>query len=311
MTIARTTPPEAARGSGAALAVLLMAPFLAQADATIANVATPAIRLDLAASAAAVELVIGGYLISFAVLLIIGARLGQARGCKRTFQLGIIVFGVASLGGGLAPNASVLILMRIAQGAGAALMFPQALTGIQQGFTGALRSRAIGLYALALSAGAVTGQVLGGVLVSADVAGSGWRAILLVNVPVCAAVGLAAHRCLPAAAPGRVTRLDVRGAAVLAVAVLLIVIPLTLGADLGWPRWLWTCLAASVPAFWLFWAGQRRAAAAGRAPLVNVGALAAAPIVLALVTLLVGTGTYYALLFTLAQYFQSGLGRSA
>ena len=133
---------------------------------------------------AELELVIGGYLIAFAVLLITGARLGQTHGYRRVFLLGVGVFTGASLLCGLAPGPIALIAARVLQGAGAALMFPQTLTGIQLTFEGAERARAIGLYAIALSIGAVAGQVLGGVLVSADVLGSQWRSIFFVNVPV-------------------------------------------------------------------------------------------------------------------------------
>jgi MFS family permease len=118
------------------LGVLLVAPFMAQADATIANVATPSIQSDLGASGAALELVIGGYLIAFAVLLITGARLGQSHGYRRVFVLGVGLFSVASLLCGLAPSAVVLVIARALQGAGAALMFPQTLTGIQLNFSG-------------------------------------------------------------------------------------------------------------------------------------------------------------------------------
>lgn len=131
------------------LAVLLVAPFMAQADATIANVATPAIHSGLGASGAALELVIGGYLIAFAVLLITDARLGQTHGYRRVFVVGISGFGLASLACGLAPDPGVLVAARVVQGAGAALMFPQALTGIQLNFEGEARVRAIGWYALA------------------------------------------------------------------------------------------------------------------------------------------------------------------
>jgi MFS family permease len=291
--------------------VLLAAPFLAQADATIANVATPAIRTDLHASPAAVELVIGGYLVAYAALLITGARLGQLHGYRRLFLLGLTLFGISSLVGGLAPNAAVLITMRVLQGAGAALMYPQTLTGIQLAFTGRERARAIGLFAIALSTGAVIGQIIGGVLVSADLAGTGWRPIFLVNVPICLGVALAALRVLPTdEAPGG-DRLDVPGVLALTATVLLVVVPLTLGHSAHWPVWTWLCLAAAVLAFWLFLAGQRRRQNGGSAPLVNIYVVRRPPVLLGLLALLTGLGTYYALLFTLAQYIQQGLGRSA
>ncbi len=307
----QTTTTTRPRRPGALLAVLLTAPFLAQADATIANVATPAIQSGLGASAAAVELVVGGYLISFAVLLITGARLGQTHGYKALFLLGVAVFGLSSLVGGLAPDATVLVLMRVAQGAGAAAMFPQALTGIQLSFTGERRTRAIGLYALALAAGAVLGQILGGVLISADIAGTGWRPIFLVNVPICVAVLAVAARVLPPDQQRSTSRIDVPGVATLSASLLLVVLPLTLGRGQGWPAWTWVSLCAAVPAGWLFLAAQRRATLAGRTPLVDTRLLARPPVALGLLALLAATGTYYSLLFTLAQYVQQGLGSSA
>src|SRR3984885_15162302 len=298
----QTIAPARSGHSRALLAVLLGAPFPASVDATIANVATPAIRTSLGASGAETELVVGGYLVAYAMCLITGARLGQTHGYKRLFLIGVALFATTSVACGLAPNAGALIAARVVQGGGAAMMFPQTMTGIQLHFDGRARTRAIGLYAIALSAGAVIGQIAGGGLISADIAGTGWRAIFLVNVPVCVAVTAAAIRWLPADAG--------RGAARLSVSVLLVMLPLTLGHDLGWPAWTWLCLAAAVPAFWLFLRGQRAAAAAGRAGLGNIAVVSRPRVLLGLVSLAVPTATYFALLFTLAQYFQQGLGRS-
>jgi MFS family permease len=115
--------PARRKRDGARLAVLLMAPFLAQADATIVNVAIPSIGGDLGASGAALELVVGGHLIVYAVLLITGARLGQTHGYRRLFLFGLAGFGGASLLCGLAPDPAVLVFARVLQGAGAALMY--------------------------------------------------------------------------------------------------------------------------------------------------------------------------------------------
>jgi len=256
--------PTTRTHSNRLLVVLLIAPFMAQADATIANVAAPSIHADLHTTGAELELVIGAYLIAFAVLLITGARLGQIHGYRRVFLLGVGAFTSASLLCGLAPGPIALIAARGLQGAGAALMFPQALTGIQLTFEGAGRVRAIGLYAIALSIGAVAGQVLGGVLVSADVLGSQWRSIFFVNVPVGLAVIAAGARHLPreSAVERGARRVDVAGVATLSAAVLLVVVPLVLGRAEGWPAWTWLSLAASVPAFAGFVAAQRRVRAA-------------------------------------------------
>jgi len=283
---------------------------MAQADATIANVATPSIHRDLGASGSLLELVIGGYLIAFAVLLITGARLGQTYGYRRIFLLGVGLFSVASLLCGLAPTPIALVLARILQGFGAALMFPQTLTGIQLNFGGDQRARAIGLYAIALSSGAVVGQFLGGLLISADLAGSQWRAIFLINVPVGLLVILAGLRYLPPDAHRITRRLDLVGVAALSVALVLFVVPLVVGRGAGWPAWTWVCLGLAGPAFVGFLNLQRRVAARGGEPLVAVSVLARPTISWALVTLMIATGTYYALLFTVAQHLQLGRGYS-
>lgn len=317
------------------LAVLLAAPFLASADATIANVATPAMRAGLGASGSEAQFVIGGYTVAYAVLLIIGARLGQTYGYKRLFLLGAAAFGLTSLADGLAPDIAVLIATRVLQGGAAALMLPQVLTGIQLHFSGEHRVRAVGLYAASLSLGAVVGQVLGGLLVSADIAGTSWRPIFLVGVPVCLialAVGsrvLPADEVLPAgeapsagevlpaggvpsAGHGRErARLDPRGVAALSASVLLVVVPLTVGPSLGWSAWTWAALAAGGPAFGVFLAIERRVLAAGRRPVVDPTVLVRPAVAWGLLALLASSGTYFALLFTLAQYLQTGLGHSA
>jgi MFS family permease len=131
-------PAKSGTGRGAALAILLTAPFLAQADATIANVATPAIQSGLNTSGTTAQLVVGGYLTAYAVLLITGARLGQTHGYKRLFLAGVAVFTGSSLLAGLASNATVLVIARVLQGIGAALMYPQSLTGMVSVSTNAL-----------------------------------------------------------------------------------------------------------------------------------------------------------------------------
>lgn len=161
---------------------------------------------------------------------------------------------------------------------------------------------------MALSAGAVAGQLAGGLLISTDIAGLGWRPIFLVNVPICAAVVVLALRYLPADKRSTVDRtVDVRGIISLSIAVLLLVIPLTIGRSEGWPLWTWACFVASAPAAVLFVLVQRRTPQ----PLVNIAVFRSPTIMLGLVAMLTSTGTYYALLFTVAQYFQQGLGRSA
>lgn len=293
------------------LLVLLTGQFMANIDAAIVNVAVPSIHTSLRAPGGALELVVSGYTLAYAMLLITGARLGDMRGYRRTFLIGLGTFTIASLACGLAPDALALILARVVQGAGAALMVPQVLSGLQLHFSGAERARALGYYVMSLSGGAVVGQVLGGVLISANLLGSGWRPIFLINAPIGVTLMAAGLRLLPADHGGRAQRLDLWGVATLSATVLLAVLPLILGRDLGWPAWTWVCLGASLPSLALFVAVERRVGEEGGYPLIHLQALARPALAWGLVSLGAATSTYFAMLFTLALYLQQGLGRSA
>jgi predicted MFS family arabinose efflux permease len=285
--------------------------FLGNVDIAVANIAGPSIRTGLHASGGELTLIVSGYTLAYATLLVNCARLGSERGYRRAFLSGLGGFVLASLACGLAPDAVFLVAARIAAGAAAALMSAQVLTGIQGGFTGRARGRALGLYAVALSAGAVAGQVLGGLLISADLLGTAWRPVFLINVPAGLALLWLAWRYLPAdARPRQRQRADVVGTATLLAALLLLVLPLVLGGDAGWPPWAWTCLALSVPAFAVLWAAERRVAGSGGKPLVDPRLLARPAIGWGLVSQAAATGTYFAVLFTLALYLQAGLGKS-
>jgi len=316
---ATTGPPTArpaARHPGRALAALLGALFLGNVDVAIANIAGPAIHAGLHASGGELELIVSGYTLAYAVLLVTGARLGEARGYRPVFLAGLGGFIVASLACGLAPTATLLVLARIAAGAAAALMVAQVLTGIQVSFTGKARARALGLYALVLSAGAVAGQSLGGLLISANVLGTAWRPAFLVNVPVGLALLSLSGRNLPADAraphaPRRARQLDPAGVAALSAAVLLLTVPLVLGRDAGWPAWSLACLGASGPAFAVLWKVEAAVSARGGRPLVDPGLLARPVIGWGLASQAAATATYFAILFTLALYLQQGLGKSA
>src|SRR3954471_3867537 len=134
-------PPRTARPGGV-LAVLLLGQFMAILDVSIVNVAAPTVRTDLNASGAGLQLSIAGYGITYATLLITGARLGDRLGHGRAFRAGLAGFTLASLACGLAPNTASLVTFRLIQGAAAALMMPQVMSLIQRTFAGAARARA-------------------------------------------------------------------------------------------------------------------------------------------------------------------------
>lgn len=164
---------------------------------------------------------------------------------------------------------------------------------------------------MALSIGAVAGQVLGGVLVSADLWGSGWRPIFLINLPVGAAIMLAALRFLPEHQSGKRERLDLWGVATLSLTVLLVVLPLTLGHTQHWPMWTWICLAASVAPATAFIMVERRVAGRDGRPLVDLQLVTQPAIAWTLIASGLALTTYFSLLFTLALYLQEGLGKTA
>jgi MFS family permease len=291
---------------GLLLAILLVGQFMAILDVSIVNVAAPTIRTDLHASGAGLQLVVAGYTIAYAMLLITGARLGDLLGHRNAFLGGLALFTTASLACGLAGTTGVLVGFRLVQGAGAALMVPQVMSLIQRNFQGAARIRALSVYAAVLAGGAVVGQVVGGTLVSADVLGTGWRPVFLVNVPIGVALLTGGMRSLPRDRGERGRGLDLPGLVVLSVAVVLFVVPLVLGHEEHWPLWGWIMLAASIGASGVFAALQRRAAY----PLIPGRVVRAPGMLSALFTIFVCMMTFGGFLFSLALHLQGGLGDS-
>ncbi|NUU21971.1 MAG: MFS transporter [Streptomycetaceae bacterium] len=291
--------------------MLVFGQFMAVLDASIVNVAAPAVQSDLHASGSALQLVIAGYTIVYAMLLITGARLGAMFGPGRMYLAGIALFTAASLACGAAWSTWPLVAFRGLQGAGAALLVPQVLTLIQQHFDGERRARAIGLYQAAIAGGAVVGQVLGGVLVSADLFGADWRPVFLVNVPVGVVLLVAGSRLLRGESRDAAVRLDVPGVLVLAPAMVALVVPLVLGHERDWPLWGWLVLTGGVLLLGVFALVERRVAARGGAPLVTAAVLRARGMLVAAVALAIGVGTYNGFLFSLALHLQSGLGDTA
>ncbi len=180
-------------GSALRLALILVASFMVVLDFTIVNIALPSIERDFGLTTSVVQWVVTGYAIAFSGLLILGGRAADVLGRRRVFIVGLIVFSLASLAGGLAGDPVLLVASRIVQGAGAALVAPAALSLITTSFPpGPQRTRAIGLYGAMASVGFVAGQVLGGVLVE----WTSWRAVFLVNVPVGLATAFLAPRVI-------------------------------------------------------------------------------------------------------------------
>ncbi|MEU5220674.1 MFS transporter [Streptomyces sp. NPDC020807] len=322
-----TTAGRAGTG-GIALLVLLIGQAMANIDLAIVNLAAPAVSADLDVSSSELTLMVTSYALCSAVLIAPAARLGERHGVRRVYLWGLALFTLASLACGLATGSTALIAGRCLQGAATSLMTTQVLVGIHRWFTGPTRARALGWNALTLSGGAALGQVLGGTLVSADLFGTGWRAVFLLNVPIGGLILLLGLALLPhdrptdaagatdgdgsgggstADAGARAGRArgenDVPGAVLLAAATLAVLIPLSVDG----PAWLWILLAAAVPLSALLVRTERGVIARGGKPALDLRPLSAPTVRWALSAYAGTTLTYIAMLYLLSLHLQEQL----
>jgi MFS family permease len=295
------------------LTVVLGGQSMANIDTAIINVATPSIGRTLGASGAELQLTVSVYILATAMLLVTAARLGVLYGYRRVFIAGIVTFTLASLACGIAPEILSLIVARIVQGAGAALMIAQVMSGIQRTLTGDARTRAIGAYTTTLSLGAVIGQILGGLLITLNLFGLAWRPLFLINVPIGLVLLAVAWFALPHDLPhaGARPKLDLIGVTLLAVGMLLLVLPLTIGREMQWPWWTIVSLLACIPTIAAFIWWQKTLGERGGAPLLNLPLFHDRMVVSGLTAQMFGRVTYFGILFVLALYVQVGLGESA
>lgn len=289
------------------LFTVLLGAALPLIDFFIVNVALPAIDSDLAAGPATLELIVGGYGVAYAVLLVLGGRLGDTAGRRRLFLIGMAAFGVTSLLCGLAPTAWTLVGARVAQGAASALMLPQVLATIQATTQGPRRARAMSLYGATAGLSMVAGQILGGVLVAADVAGLGWRSVFLVNVPVVVLGLVLATRAVPETRSDRPASVDVPGTLLLALSLVSLLLPLTEGRAAGWPLWTWVSLAVFPFAATAFYRTERRADRLGRTPLVPPSLLRLQSLRRGLALLVPFSIGFSGFMFVIAVVLQQGL----
>jgi EmrB/QacA subfamily drug resistance transporter len=252
------------------LPVTLAAVVVYGVDTNVVNVALPVLQHELGAGPVALELVVGGYAFTYAAGLVTGGRLGDLLGHRRMFLLGLAAFTAASLLCGLAGTTVELVLARLLQGLAAASMVPQVLALITTNFPGQQRLRALAWFGVSGAMSGVLGQVLGGLLLVADVFGLGWRAVFLLNLPVGAVVYLLAHRVLPRVAPVRRPAFDLVGVVAVSGALALALVPLIVGRGEGWPWWTLLLLVASVPAMVVALAHERRLVRRGGNPVLDL-----------------------------------------
>jgi EmrB/QacA subfamily drug resistance transporter len=254
--------------STVALATVLVGTFLAVTDGFIVNVALPTIALDLRASSDMLQFVVTGYGLAYALLLVVGGRIGDAAGRRRAFMAGMGGFTAMSLACGIAPSISWLVLARVLQGAAAALMAPQVLATIQATTTGDRRARALGVHAATGALAAMAGQVVGGALVTLNLAGASWRPIFLVNVPIGLVGLLLARQHLPDTRSTEPAAIDPIGTLLLTATVASVLIPLIEGRAQDWPLWSIGLLIAAAILGFLFVVTERRIEHGGGFPLV-------------------------------------------
>jgi EmrB/QacA subfamily drug resistance transporter len=291
-----------------ALPVILAGTFMITFDFFIVNVAIPPIERDLRAGTAAIEWVVAGYGLAYAALLITGGRLGDVHGRRQIFCQGLRLFTPASAACGVAPTAFWLVVSRFAQGIAAAMLAPQVLAILGTIYVGSDRARAFAAYGVVLGVASACGQVISGLLIQADVFGLGWRACFLVNIPIGVAALLLVPMTVPESRAPTGRDLDLGGAALVALGIGSVLLPLIEGRAHGWPAWIWLCFAGAAGIATLFVARQRRRAANESSPLIDPAVFQVRGFrtgLLAALILFTGVASSF---FVLALYLQQGRG---
>ncbi len=315
MSTAAAAIPSAARGGHPLrwriLWVVLAVEVMDLLDGTIVNVALPSIRTSLDASSTALQWVAGGYALTFAIGLVTGARLGDIVGRRRMFLIGVAGFTLSSALCALAWAPGALIGFRLLQGLCAAAMIPQGFGIVRDAFPDDEIGKAFGMFGPVIGGSAVLGPVIGGALVDANLFGTGWRLIFLVNVPLGLVALAAGSRLLPESRPQVRPTIDGLGAAVISVAIGFLVYPLIQGRELGWPAWTFAMLAAGGIGLVIFGVVERRRERRGLSPLVTTTLFTKRAFTAGLLTALVFFTGMIGLMFTFSLYLQIGNGFSA
>ncbi|MEV5144978.1 MFS transporter [Streptomyces sp. NPDC052727] len=301
-------PPYARRW--AALAVILGAEIMDLLDGTVMNVAAPAVRADLGGSLSVIQWITVGYTLSFAVLLVVGGRLGDIHGRKRMFVVGAVGFTLASVLCAVAGSSEMLIAARFLQGGLGALMIPQGLGLIKQMFPPKETAAAFGAFGPAIGLGAVLGPIIAGFLVDADLFGSGWRSVFLINLPIGAAVVTGAVLLLPEGrAPVR-PKFDVVGMLLVTLGLTLLIFPLVQGRERGWPAWTFVLMVAGAAVLAAFVAYELRQDKRGGATLIELSLLRRSRYAVGLAVALVFFTGISGMSLLLGLHLQIGLGFS-
>lgn len=237
---------EKVRHKGLALAVLATGQFMVILDATIVNVALPAIQKALGfTNDAQLQWIVTAYALAFGGFLLLGGRLADLFGRRRIFMAGVALFAAASLAGGLAQSPTMLIVFRTIQGLGGALLAPSALSLVLNIFKeGHERNRALGVWSMVAGGGGAVGLLLGGLLTQY----ANWRWIFFINIPIAIGVLFAAKKYVPVAAATQKQRVDYAGAVTVTASLMAVVYALAEAAQKGWGSavTLWSFAASAI-----------------------------------------------------------------
>lgn len=282
-------------------------------DVSIVNVALPSIDTGLGASDSALQWIVSGYALALGLLLVPAGRLGDARGRRTVFMVGVALFVLASAGCGAAPTPGVLVGFRVVQGFAGGLITPQVSGFIQTLFEGEERAKAFGFFGTMVGISTAIGPLLGGALIALFGTHSGWRAVFFVNLPVGALALLLARRYLPAPedrpADAERTELDPVGVLLLGLTVICVLVPFI--EERTWHSPLRPALFGVAAVVAVAWVLHERRYARTREPAFSLDLFRIRSYILG-----VGVGTLYFAGFTgtffiLTQYLQSGLDYSA
>ncbi|WP_165986594.1 MFS transporter [Streptomyces sp. YIM 98790] len=292
------------------LFAVLTAMILNLLDSTVVNVAAPAIRADLGGSEASLQWTAAGYTLALAAGLLTGGRLGDMFGRRRMMLLGVVGFLLASFACAAAFSPGTLIAARVLQGLFGAVMIPQAFGLIRDLFPPREIGKAFGALGPVIGLSTILGPVVAGTLIDADVLGTGWRMVFLINLPLGAFALLAGRAALPAAPPAPGQRLDLPGSLLAGAGMFLLVHPLVQGHELGWPVWLAAEPAVSLVLLAVFVLRQRRRGRAGETPLVELAVFARRSYTSGVLFVIVFFGSIVGFSLTTGLFLQLGLAYS-
>ncbi|WP_277211650.1 MFS transporter [Isoptericola croceus] len=279
------------------------AQFMLILDVTVVAVALPQMTTDLDLSREAVTWVVAAYALTFGGLMLLGGRSADLFGSKPIIYIGLLVFTAASLLAGLAENGTILLAGRVAQGLGAAMLSPAALSVVVRLFTGDERNRALGIWSALGGGGAAVGVLLGGLIT----AGPGWPWVFFINIPVGLVVVFGLLRVLPPLPPaaGEGTSLDVLGALLVTAATGSAIYALTVAGEDGWTSAHTLMGASAAVVLYLLFAWRQKTASA---PLMNLSLLVRRPVGAGVFVIMIATALMVAVFFLGTFYFQQYAG---